>query len=142
MAEHVDLTSQDTTRWTFRTFNLNLGVYVEWGAETIREKKGGLWGWERRGTARPFTLYFVYPGLNPGDPNRVFSENELRSLSIDPGPLNTVERGYKKTWVFAVSSPAQTDFHESLIIDVIMAFRHRGHGYTLSHQDGLTLVDP
>jgi hypothetical protein len=61
MAEHVDYTSLHTTRWTFRTFNVNVGIYVEWGAESIREKPGGFWGWERRGAPRPFTLELVYP---------------------------------------------------------------------------------
>ena len=134
--EHVDLTSQGTTKWTFRTFNLNLLGYVEWGAESIREKQGGIWGWERRGTARPFTLSFVYR-------NGVLSESELRAQSVGPGPLNTFERGYRKVWVFAwgAADPG-LEFHESFILDVIMSFRHRGHGYTLSHKDGLTLVDP
>jgi hypothetical protein len=136
MAEWIDYTSLGTTRWTFRTFHLNLGFYVEWGAETIREKPGG-WGWQRRGTPRPFSLE-VHDGLgHVADIGRL-------------NPLVTIETGFNKIWVVfgwmgtsveVYPEPTQM-FDPRLIVDVVMSFRHRGHGYQLSHQDGLKLVDP
>ncbi|MEV6306563.1 hypothetical protein AB0M02_44655 [Actinoplanes sp. NPDC051861] len=137
MAEMVDHTSFGTTKWTFRTFHMNLGFYVEWGAETIREKPGG-WGWQRAGTPRPFTLQMINGAGDIAD-------------AATLNPLVTVERGFNKIWVVFgwMGSPGPGDgvypqpiqpFDPRLITDVVMNFRHRGHGYRLSHVDGLSIV--
>jgi hypothetical protein len=145
MAEHVDYTSLGTTRWTFRTNHLDLGYYVEWSAESIREKRGGFWGWTRKGEPRAFSFIIINGG---GDRLDVGTSN---------GAIVTVEPGFlKANWVFAFAgysippgsglppgppSPA-VPFDPRLVTDVQMRFRHRGHGYLLDHSAGLKMIDP
>jgi hypothetical protein len=120
-----------------RTLHLDtLPFYLEWGAESIREKRGGLWGWERKSESRDFSLEFYF-----GD--EVFYPDELNAFT-------TIEPGFAKVWVvfgWVGSHPDVYPDHLTFldprfITNVVMYFRHRCHGCRLSHLGGLSIPDP
>jgi hypothetical protein len=93
-------------------------------------------GWERNGEPRDFSLEFYF-----GD--EVFYPDELNAFT-------TIEPGFAKVWVVFGWVGSHPDVYPDpltfldprFITNVVVYFRHRGHGCRLSHLGGLSIPDP